>query len=264
MFNLNISNISLNDPFLVKNTSINLSVLTLLVGKNGSGKSRWLSLIQRTLDPSQRGKNTSLISEVIRVQKHRGNYDNTQFSTDSRSTSWSNYSFTEKMKPVVDIIADIFDREIVIKRIDDQRELAYYKKGDNVFVPINADGMGISNTVSVIEALYSLPKNSYLLIDELTLGLHPSVISSYLEKILEIANENQIQIIASTQDLACILYILGAIHDEDIMIYKTTEEPDQKLWITPIEKDSMPSRLIDFLGVISDKYYLDIFNEISN
>jgi len=184
--------ISLDDNLMYKHTSIKLNTFTLLVGKNGSGKSHILRLISRKLSPDNRfnrnNSNVIFLDERTRLNKHISRYTAQGFSKIPLNPEWSNYNYTQEMKPVIDIVCELFNRKIVIKTVELSAPSVYYEK-NNTLIPIGDDGLGISNTVFVFEAIYLMPDNGYLLVDELTMGLHPSIIPKYLTHLKKIADK---------------------------------------------------------------------------
>lgn len=252
--------VPLNDNLMYKSTSIILNDITLFVGKNGSGKSHNLQQIVKFLSTGISHPNVTFINEQTRMQKNQGMYSLAGYSKNPLDPNWGNYKFVNEMKPVMDIVSDLFGREIVIETVELEPTNVFYKK-NNKLVHIREDGLGISNTVMIFEALQYMPENSYLLVDELTLGLHPSLIPKYITYLKKYVDDKHIKIIATTQDLSCLLYFLANMNDNKFSVYETTDEEDG-LWITPIEASSITSRLRQFLGVIASKPYLDILAEL--
>lgn len=252
-----------------KTTSVTLSQITLFVGKNGSGKSLLLNLCLEQIkkdivDPNY--LSALVINDEKRIKKQLGVFENIQYTPKINGQhGWSNYRYADKMNIVIAIINDIFKRKIVIKNIDYGPDKAYYQKIDGQLVEIKNDGTGISTILVIFENFFNPENHNVIFVEELTMGLHPSAIPKVIDALLRLSEKFETRIIATTQDLCCLLYFLSIINNASIAIYETVElETNEKiqLWVTPIEKDSTTSRLKEYLGEFADIKYLKILEEL--
>ncbi|MDM8548393.1 AAA family ATPase, partial [Candidatus Venteria ishoeyi] len=113
-----------------------------------------------------------------------------------------NYSSIQKKdaENILNRFIKNFDPSIeVFKIIDDTPQCK--KNGD--YLELTEFGDGVRYLVSIVSALYQC-ENGYLFIDEIDNGIHYTMLAQLWEIILTLANEQNIQVFATTHSKECI------------------------------------------------------------
>lgn len=231
--------------------SLDVSKINLFIGPNGSGKSKTLESLKSNVQfRDVHGKNGQMVVDENRINRqkqqgvpHRGNLDQNVTQTD-----FSNYDFENnpKIKNVNVILKQVFGREIKNTGIEGMGLRPCYIK-ENSVVPIINDSLGITSVSSIIETLEIMQDDSSLLIEEITMGLHPSVVKPILDKICEIAIKKNIAIVCTTQDFVCALYFMNRINDEKYRVFAFSETGNIII-AEKITENNQRDKMRDFVG----------------
>ena len=120
---------------------------------------------------------------------------------------------TEEKNQLNDDLAHLFKRkiEIITDRNGEQAPHFIKNNGD---VLTKDDGRGIVNVWTVFEYLAFAPDKLPLFIEELSIGLHPSLLKKYLDRLFMRLSDKKMQLFATTQDPFTAFYFLKNKTDE--------------------------------------------------
>ena len=133
-------------------------------------------------------------------------------NNDNLSIYWDNVALTDEKSAVLEALRMAFDRDIDdVAMIGDEqvigkkvgRRAMVKLKGDSGPVPLRSLGDGALRLFGVALALAN-SRAGYLLIDEAENGVHHSVQRDYWRMILQTAQENNVQVLATTHSWDCV------------------------------------------------------------
>ena len=222
--------ISLNDePHKGKSITINENSLTILVGKNSSGKSRILRSIK-----NQKNSSILLSNNFENVQEI-----NTINPTQAKQQQLDNHSPVQvssiiAAEPVLTKIFTYFFKTLF--DIDLQIEGSRFKAG-NHFIDTEADGLK-----SLFNLIYYLvSSHKLILLDEPERFLHPSMRNVFINMLSEVAKNYQKTIVISSHSNYSVRYDL-----ENVYIIQVQKNPskliDIRNWLSTLSHETYSSK----------------------
>ncbi len=100
------------------------------------------------------------------------------------------------------------------RRVDQRSGLVAKLKGHRDPVPVKSLGNGVARLLGVSLSLSNI-RNGFLLIDEAENGLHHSVHYDFWRMVLHLAEENNVQVVATTHSFSCVRGFAKAAVDSD-------------------------------------------------
>ncbi|WP_428275847.1 AAA family ATPase [Candidatus Palauibacter sp.] len=174
-----------------------LGRVTLLTGNNGAGKTT-------VLDAVRMGADTS--SPAVRCRSLGPGV----LEDDRIAKWWSAVAPTVDQDKVVDALRLVVDgvesADVVAEHTGRQRprdRVIVRLKGDPAPVPLKHLGDGAVRVFGVALALAN-SRNGFLLIDEVENGIHHSVQKRFWRMVLETAEANNVQVLATTHSRDCV------------------------------------------------------------
>lgn len=285
-----------------KNNSIKLSVIghnifkdfdldfkqfNLLIGKNGSGKSTFLKLLNQLFSGAPAIQNGSL-----RVKC--GDYDyavnypldgkptamSIQYIPESRYVSdniirtgaitlpfdakrpYDRIAYSDAELDIYNkIISQIFGRTLRAKPTESGTKM-FYVKNERLVEPI-ADGYGIVNINPIIQTLLN-SKNNVILIEEIEENLHPAAIKAFLNFVFDISTKNNTTIFITTHSIMTVLEFTKRLLStaKKYTITRFTETAD-KIELTHLVESNINKSLEDFFGSFPDQEDVKILRKLS-
>lgn len=241
----------------------------LFTGMNGSGKTLMLEHITNILDNDMQKEHNLHLIPIKEDRFYLGKINYTK-----GAVSLQNFVNTANIAPdtpekdqLNTDLKHLFQREVDI--ITDRSGVQYpqYKK-QNGNVHVSQDGRGILNTWTILEYISHAPDGFPLVVEEISLGLHPSLLEKFLDRLFKRLKDKKMQLFASTQDPFVVFYFLknkitesGDWNDTnpEYSVFHFSENSDG-LDVEKITKDNIYSSMSDLMGDFNGSPNLLKFN----
>jgi AAA domain, putative AbiEii toxin, Type IV TA system len=96
-------------------------------------------------------------------------------------------------------------------------------------VPIHTMGDGLRRALHLAMVLAAVEPGGVLLIDEIEVGMHTSVLSGVFDWIVETCRDSEIQLFATTHSLEAVDAILAGTEKQDLVLYRIREGKARRL-----------------------------------
>jgi len=177
----------------------------LFEGKNGSGKSTLFESIISNNGINRREDCLDL--KLLGITSR----DNDPSRTRNSWMSLQNIiDDTPEKINIMNILSKLFGRTVEVDRKPSDRlnpTIGYYKN-DNTFVSFRKDGLGIYNALSLLRFVSFNSTHKSLFIEEISSGLSPRLVPSFLDSFFKIASKMEHQVFITTQDPFVVFYFL--------------------------------------------------------
>lgn len=269
IINDEISLTSISPPFRPKLT-ITPTQFNLFTGMNGSGKTFLLNHITNLLNQKNREQKTNVAIVPIREDRfYAGKLQYVKAQVDlSNIVNTANIApETPEKKQLNEDLQYLFQREVdMITDRGGNPAPNFRKSSGNVHV--SADGRGIVNTWTILEYVAHSPMNFPLIVEEISLSLHPSLLEKFLDRLFMRLNEKKMQLFATTQDPFTVFYFLKNKLSEncdwndtnpDYSVFHFSDNSDG-LNVEKITKENIYSSMNDLMGDFQGSPDLQKFN----
>jgi len=143
----------------------------------------------------------------------------------------------KQIKNIVDILKRIEPHLLDIQIANDNS--IYCDIGKDELLPINIMGDGIRHTLAVLSAMYDM-QNGVIFIDEVENGLHYSSIKIFWQAVLRLADELDVQIVATTHSYEAV----KALKEASKML--PGKNPYKEIAFFRIEKEDSKTTVIHY------------------
>jgi len=255
-------------PFFKPSLSINPTEFNLFTGMNGSGKTLLLngiiSILHQVKDLREQG------FQAIKEDR----FYPTKLSYLKGPVALQNFVNTANIAPdtpekaqLNEDLEFLFERKVdmIIDRSGNPSP-NFRKKKANVHV--GQDGRGIVNTWTIFEFVAHAPHNMPLVVEDISLGLHPSLLERFFDRLFVRLKEKDMQLFATTQDPFVVFYFLkNKIKDNgdwndtnpEYSVFHFSDKPDD-LEVEKITEENIYSSMSDLMGNFNESPDLQKFN----
>ncbi len=262
-----INEVIINEfPPFKKDTTLEFAQINLFVGKNGSGKTRFLRELERCVNGNISNGNTFEITKDVgnlrepfyRITEERssqvrdrGLQTPTTVNAHGKNTQdlFSNYTLSDELKKQFNYeFSSLINRTLIISKGEGKGVYAEYEKNGFERRP-NEDGFGILNMIYLYQFPYLAPEKSIISIEEPTIGLYPALSEPFLTILTESVIGKNKQLIYTSHDVFTMLYFINNVRQHsEYKLFRFYEDQKNEINIESYDSKKINDFTSDFFG----------------